>query len=109
MNIEEPTKEQVKNFWENLGDEFECHYSLHNDLVIYHRKGNDNLEFIGYDAIDLNNLFKYARPIIIGTKGIGTWMDILNKWVSRMYVLPNITPANLLFELLYNESVNDKK
>ena len=73
--MKEPTKEQIKKFWEKCG----LHYT-----VPYWLDKNDALAFYGevYSELlrnlDLNNLFKYAVPLVLAKIG----RDNLLKLVS---------------------------
>ena len=58
----EPTKEQIKEFWEWCGfkDTFE------GDTGAYYWKAPNGDAGVDLPPIDLNNLFKYAVPMAIG-------------------------------------------
>ena len=59
--MKEPTQEQIKEFWEYFGIEFQIMAGGTNGYL-YWRKSGTELWEPGWPDIDLNNLFKWAVP-----------------------------------------------
>lgn len=68
MSNNEPTQEQIKEFWEKLGARyvplFHCDTCLHEDAPYWLIKGISHRIYLAelMTMVDLNNLFKYAVP-----------------------------------------------
>jgi len=92
----QPYETQIREFWEWCGLR----------LVDPHthplgQAGNIlqlNQEY-GFPAIDLNNLFLYAKPAVIKKLGKAVWEGILLKWFKEMMIGKD--PARALFWAIY--------
>jgi len=79
---DKPTEAQVKELWEWCGLTRFC--SPEDDM--YHRGIWNDKDGMRIDTppIDLNNLFKYAKQVIIERLGRSAWEGILLVWFKKM-------------------------
>ncbi len=101
MNTE-PTKVEIKEFWEKLGYSvrvtelvYSTEYALEVDYSIPIRIEN---------TIDLNNLFKYAYPVIKEKVEEPELAKLLFKWVEK--ILADKDPARALFKAISKLKIN---
>ena len=113
--MKEPTDAQVKELWERCGfryGKFDFVSSLSSELDFIDEgwisplagtEPYDSNEFFTgskdnpLPSVDLNNLFKYAKPAVIKKlgKAVAVWEGILLKWFKEMML--GRDPALALF------------
>ena len=93
----EPIEEQIKKFWGWCG--FRSNAMKLSEGGWNYPDGNWDIRL---PNLDLNNLFKYAKPAFIQKYGEGQWANLLHRWIDTMYQNPSIDPALALFwEVIY--------
>jgi len=97
--MNEPTQEEIKEFWKWCGFKIEDKAHQEGGMPIYmgtHSKENVWVILV----VDLNNLFKWAETPIIFKVGSAGWLHILNKWVQQV-AMEGADPALALFWAIY--------
>ncbi len=84
MVSNQPTQEQIKEFWEECGFHFQ---DLSELKPQYRHEGNRRWvsplgEIGGLPDLDLNNLFKYAVPKL--KSEYRNWKSTLHDWIDKL-------------------------
>lgn len=109
--MEKLTQEQIKEFWgwygfkpmtlDELPDVMRNSKSNLLNRYMFTSTDNHKMEHYGLPIIDLNNLFKYAKPVYIQKYGAVDWSMILRKWAVFMKDNPEYDSAIALFWIIW--------
>ena len=78
--MNEPTQEQIKEFWERYGFEDTEYGTLYPDDYNPNDPAGTRRLWDEFPPIDLNNLFKYPPRIMTPA----LWRNVLRRWVAKV-------------------------
>jgi len=79
----QPTKEQIQWFWEQCGWEWFEVTQKWSQLASSHWSGPNNEYTLALPPIDLNNLFKYAVPVLLEKIGKYELLVLVNNAICN--------------------------